>query len=109
MTSASQLNAFAAATTIDVPTVSYQVGVSASTTTFKDFHNLSEFGGKVVYDAKANTVCVLGDNVVLSGYNFSGTNLVVKGNNTTLSNDKFDASTGYVGVRQMNGTSGLVI
>ena len=109
MATLTELQAFANQTTFDIPFIDYQVGVAPSITRFTDYHTLPSSGAAITYSASNNTVYVTGDNVVVSGFDFSGTTVVVNGNNVTVKNDKFDASYGYYALTQSTGYSGLVI
>jgi hypothetical protein len=64
----------------------------------------------VFYSATDKEVVVKGNNVVLSGYNFSGTDVVVWGNNCTIENCTFnDQGSGYDTVTQESGASGMTV
>jgi serralysin len=109
MATLTELKAFAEKTSYDIPYVDYQVGVPASVTSFKDYHGLPASGASITYNAANNTVYVTGNNLVVSGYDFSGTTLVVNGNNVTVQNSKFDSTFGWYALTQTKGFNGLVV
>jgi len=111
MATLAELKAFADKTSYDIPYVDYQVGVAAGAK-LKDYHSLpgtGTAGAAITYSASNNTVYVKGDNLVVSGYDFSGTTVVVMGNNVTVQNSKFDAAFGWYALTQFKGFSGLVV
>ena len=64
----------------------------------------------VFYSATDHAVVVKGNNVVLNGYNFSGTDVMVWGNNATIENCTFnDQGSGYDTVVQESGASGMAV
>jgi hypothetical protein len=64
----------------------------------------------VFYSAVDHAVVVKGNNVVLNGYNFSGTDVMVWGNNCTIENSTFnDMGTGASVVTQEDSGSGMTV
>jgi hypothetical protein len=64
----------------------------------------------VYYNPQDKEVVVKGDNVVLNGYNFSGVDVVVVGNNATIENCTFnDIGTGIDEVVQESPASGMTV
>jgi hypothetical protein len=64
----------------------------------------------VFYSATDHAVVVEGNNVVLSGYNFSGTDVMVWGNNCTIENSTFnDQGSGFNVVTQEDTGSGMTV
>ena len=109
MATLTELQSFADRTSFDIPFIDYQVGVSSSITTFTNYRTLPSSGAAITYNASNNSVYVTGNNLVVSGFDFSGTTVIVSGNNVTVRNNKFDAIYGYYALTQSTGFSGLVV
>jgi hypothetical protein len=94
-----------------IPGIDTNTGNPTPTSQLKSWTTLTtNQKAPVFYNAADHAVVVLGNNVVLSGYNFSGTDVVVWGNNCTIENSTFnDQGSGYNTVVQESGASGMTV
>ena len=74
-----------------IPGIDTNTGNPTPTSQLKSWTTLTtNSNAPVFYSAADHAVVVLGNNVVLSGYNFSGTDVMVWGNNCTIENSTFN-------------------
>ena len=94
-----------------IPGIDTKTGNPLPTSQLKSWTTLTtNQNAPVFYNAADHAVVVKGNNVVLSGYNFSGTDVMVWGNNCTIENSTFnDQGSGYNAVVQESGASGMTV
>jgi serralysin len=108
MATMAELRAFADRTTFDIPYIDYQVGVPTELA-LKGYASLPASGTGITYYAANNTVYIKGDNIQVKGFDFSGTKVVVMGNNVTIENCRFDAKADWHALTLVNGYNGMTV
>ncbi|MBX9641706.1 MAG: hypothetical protein K2X97_18900, partial [Mycobacteriaceae bacterium] len=91
-----------------IPGIDTSVGIQVPDSNLRPFQSLTSADG-IYYNAALNVVAVVKDGADLSGIDFRGTSVMVQANNVSISNSKFDASSGLFAVKSYAGTANLVI
>lgn len=91
-----------------IPGIDTSVGIQVPDSNLRSFQSLTSADG-IYYNAALNVVVVFKDGADLSGIDFRGTSVMVQANNVSISNSKFDASSGLFAVKSYAGTANLLI
>lgn len=91
-----------------IPGIDTTVGLTVSESSLRSFRTLT-FADGVYYNQALNVVTITKAGANLSGIDFTGTSVMVQANNVTISNSKFDASSGVFGLKVYAGFSNAVI
>jgi hypothetical protein len=112
MYTAAELALLRAADPKPIPGIDTVTGVPPSAYPLKSYKTLTTNQyAPIYYNASQNTVVVNGSGTVVSGYNFSGVDVHVNGNDVTIEDCNFNDKGGTVAaVQQMNtGATGLTV